>query len=71
MARNKVECEVENCDVEFQGRMIPGVVVICTQCDHAEEAGGRSDASVRRCLAQMRENCPEGENNFYVQEGDG
>lgn len=71
MARNKVECEVEDCDVEFKGRMIPGVLVTCTACEHSEEAGGRTDKSVNRCLAQMRENCPEGESNFYVREGEG
>ena len=65
----KIECTVEDCDVEFKGRMIPGVVVTCIECEHAEEAGGRTNRSVNRCLAQMCENCPQGEGNFYVPEG--
>ena len=65
---NKVECTVEDCTVEFKGRQIPGVLVTCGECEHAEECGGRSDASVKRALMQLRENCPEGRNHFYVQE---
>lgn len=62
----RIECEVRSKQVEFNGRMIDGVEVTCTDCGHVETAGGESSASVRRCLAQMRENCPEGEDNFYV-----
>ena len=64
----KVECEVEYVAVPFNGKEILGVLVTCPLCEHAEEAGGRSEASIKRCLAQMRQNCPEGENNFYVEE---
>ena len=64
----KVECEIEEIQVEFNGRMIPGVMATCLHCDHAAEAGGRSDASVRRCLLKLRETCPEGEENYNVEE---
>lgn len=64
----KVECSVEHIEMDFNGKEIPGVLVTCSLCDHSEEAGGRSHASIKRCLAQMRQNCPEGENNFYVEE---
>lgn len=62
----KIECDVTPTSVEFQGRDVLGVRVTCSACDHWEEAGGRSARSVRKCLAMLRENCPEGEKNFYV-----
>lgn len=62
----RVDCEVRHATVNFNGRNYDGVEVTCTECGHAEEAAGESDKSVRRCLAQMRDNCPEGESNFYV-----
>jgi hypothetical protein len=30
------------------------------------ESYGTSEASVRRCLVMLREECPRGERNFYV-----
>jgi hypothetical protein len=65
MAR-RVECEVRSAEIEFQGRTIAGVEVTCLRCEHCERAGGTTGASVRRCLALLRENCPAGEDNWYV-----
>ena len=64
----RVECEVEDCDVAHpeSGRMVPGVIVTCMECDHSEECMGQSGRSVRRALAQMSENCPEGLDAYYV-----
>lgn len=64
----RVACEVEECEVEFKGRMIPGLCVTCTRCEHSCEVGGTSDASVRRALATLKEECPQGESNYYVEE---
>jgi len=58
----RVECEVRSATVE--GR--PGVEVTCTDCDHTTQSMGESDRSIKRCLALMREECPDGEDNFYV-----
>lgn len=67
----KVECEVAEVMIENdQGREQEGVCVTCTRCEHATESFGTGDASVRRCLALLREECPEGESNFYVVEDD-
>ena len=35
--------------------------------DHSTESYGTGDKSVKRCLALMRDECPMGENNFYVE----
>lgn len=42
----------------------------CENCGHETESAGTSDRSVRRCLALMREGCPEKEENFYVEAED-
>ncbi len=55
---------------EIAGGSILGIVARCTKCDHVTESWGTTERSVRRCLALMREECPEGETNFYVDEND-
>jgi len=63
----RVECVIEH-DVLLEaddGRRVVGVTATCTCCDTVTQAFGTSSASVRRCLAQMREECPGGENSFY------
>ena len=67
----RVECEVEEGDVEDdRGNLRPGVVVTCGRCKHAVESLGQTDRSIRRCFALLREECPEGEENYYCEEGD-
>ena len=65
----RVECEVEYTELEnTSGREIQGVIVHCQRCSHSEQSFGQGDASVRRCLALLRENCPNGEENYYVNQ---
>jgi hypothetical protein len=42
----------------------------CLRCDHATESFGHGESSVRRCLALLRDECPNNEENFYVNEDD-
>ena len=68
---SKVEARVEEVDIESDDpphRLIAGVEVTCTRCDHSTSSYGTGDNSIRRCLALLREECPEGERNFYVTE---
>ena len=65
----KVTCKIDTAELENEdGYPVDGVVAVCTRCGHSTESFGTSDASVRRCLALMREECPNGERNFYVAE---
>ena len=65
----KVECEIQHVELENdEDHDVEGVIVTCSRCDHCEESFGTSDASVRRCLVLLRENCPRDEKNFYVDE---
>ena len=66
----KVECEVSATEVEIDDRTLDGVEVECGRCGHIEEAAGTTERSVKRCLAMLRENCPNGESNFYVADED-
>jgi hypothetical protein len=44
--------------------LFQGVTVTCEKCGLEMESFGTSEASVRRCLALLREECEE--NNFYT-----
>ncbi|HEX5135865.1 MAG TPA: hypothetical protein VFY93_02755 [Planctomycetota bacterium] len=40
----------------------------CGECGHTTMSFGTSEASVKRCLVLLREECPEGADNFYVED---
>ncbi len=65
---SRVGCDIEETELwsDDANRDIPGVCATCQQCGNTTESFGTSESSVRRCLALMREECPEGEENYYV-----
>lgn len=65
-----VTCELT--EVELQGDYgdVPSIVAVCSRCGNETESFGTGEASVRRCLVLMREECPRRERNFYVSEED-
>ena len=64
----RVEVEVTQIDMQGDHATVPGVCVSCTRCGHEVEVFGTGDASVKRGCAMLRDECPEGETNFYVAE---
>ena len=67
----RVPCEVVETYLEGDYvAEVEGVCATCSQCGASAEAFGTSDASIRRCLATLREECPRRERNFYVDEAD-
>jgi hypothetical protein len=64
----RVECEVDETLLDGDYTEIEGVTATCLRCGHQTEAFGTSDASVKRCLVTLREECPNDEQNFYVEE---
>lgn len=65
----KIECSIEEIALENDyGIEVPSVQATCSRCGHTTESYGTSDDSILRCLALMREECPKGKNNFYVEE---
>lgn len=51
-----------------RGYDIEGIVVTCDRCDHVVEVFGTGEPSIRRGCAMLREECPEDEENFYVDD---
>lgn len=67
----RVKCEIEETELENDdGRSIPGVTATCNRCGNETESYGTSEASILRCLAMMRDDCPLGQHNFYVEDED-
>jgi DNA polymerase-3 subunit epsilon len=66
---SQVDVEVDEIEVTANsGRIVDGVRVTCGRCSHAVEVCGRTEASVKRGCAMLRDECPNGERNFYVAE---
>jgi hypothetical protein len=64
----RVECEVGEVELtNDNGIEVAGVCATCSRCDHETESFGTGEASVRRCLVLLREECPKGEHNFYME----
>lgn len=65
---SKIDCEVDyTTDCNDDGREVDCVAVTCSNCGHVTSSWGHGDSSVKRCMALMNEECPESENNFYVE----
>jgi hypothetical protein len=65
----EVECEIVfGTAVNDDGRVVECIKAICSRCGHATMSWGDGLPSKKRCLAMMHEECPEAENNFYVEE---
>lgn len=67
----RVSVSVEEVDVEGDfGRQVPGLSVCCGRCQHTVEVFGTGQASFKRACATLRQECPQGENNFYTGDYD-
>jgi len=67
----KIECEIEEIEIENDHEIdVPGVRATCGECGHETESYGTGDASRKRCLVLLREECPEDGKNFYVEVGE-
>lgn len=65
---SKIKCEVEYSSQENDyGTYSECIVATCPKCGHETTSWGSSESSVKRCLVLLNEECPEGENNFYVE----
>ena len=64
----KIEVDIEESETDNDnGKSVPCVIATCSRCGHEVMSFGTGDASRRRCLAVMREECPNDECNFYVE----
>jgi hypothetical protein len=68
----RVETEIEETELESDsGRPVNGLLVTCMHCGHSVEVFGTSGASARRGAVMLKEECPEGGENYYVVNWDG
>jgi hypothetical protein len=51
-----------------RGGEVESICLTCERCDHKVEVFGRSERSEKRGLMMLREQCPNGEENFYMVE---
>jgi hypothetical protein len=62
-----VHVTVEEIELEGDdGPDVPGLSLTCDKCGHEVEVYGTDDVSARRGAVMLREECPNGEHNFYV-----
>ncbi len=63
-----VRCAISFVDLEGDYGSVEGVQAECSRCGHVTESFGTDSPSVRRCLLLMRQECPNGEQNYYDEE---
>lgn len=64
-------CDVEEVEIECgSGFDVEGVQATCARCGHQTQSYGTSDRSAKRCLVLLREECPNGEANYYQDAAD-
>jgi ribosomal protein S27AE len=62
----KVKADIEYAEVESDsGRPIDGLRVACSRCGHSVEVMGETISSARLGAIMLRDECPNGENNYY------
>jgi len=57
-------------EIEMEGdysNTVDGVEVTCNRCGHCVEVFGTSSKSILRGCIMLRDECPQGEKNFYFQ----
>jgi hypothetical protein len=64
----RVTCSVDQVYIAGEhGDDVESVSATCPRCHHQTESYGTSSSSISRCLVLLREECPNGERNFYVE----
>ncbi len=63
----KIPCKIEyGEDYNDYDTTTPTTTAVCGRCGHRITSWGNGDASIRRCLVLLKNECPNQENNFYV-----
>lgn len=60
---------IEEVELEGDHGVVPGLEVVCQRCGHTVKVFGTDEASAKRAAVMLREECPEGEDNFYAIDG--
>ena len=65
----RVACVIEATELRDGERMMDSIIATCHRCFHETRSFGQGGPSIRRCLALMKNECPNGEANFYYHQG--
>jgi len=61
-----IYCEIDEIELtNDNGISVESVQATCKRCGHTTESYGIYNESISRCLAIMREECPNSETNYY------
>jgi hypothetical protein len=66
-----IQVDIEEVVLEGDHGPVDGVRATCSECDHATEAFGTGPGSRKRCLALMREECEEDDDEEHWYEDSG
>lgn len=62
----RVEVDVEEEELDGDYGPVQGLRLTCDRCGHEVEVFGTEEASAKRGAVMLREECPNGEDNYYV-----
>lgn len=62
----RVMVDVEHITLEGDYTDIDSVRVTCVHCGHSVEVYGTDERSMKRGCIMLRDECPMGEENFYM-----
>ena len=65
----RVSVTIAQGELEGDYGYVEGLTLVCDRCGHSIEVFGTSDRSAARGAIMLREQCPNGENNFYDVDG--
>jgi len=61
----KVAVEINEEEVEGDYGNVDGLRLTCDRCGHYVEVCGTGDSSAKRGAKMLRDECPNGEGNYY------
>ena len=68
---SRIKCDITTTYlINDSGYDVDGISATCSKCGHTTESFGVSERSIARCLALMNEECPQNENNYYIENED-
>lgn len=61
----KISVSIDEDELEGDYGSVPGLRLTCSRCGHSVEVFGNEVPSAQRGAVMLREECPNGEKNFY------
>jgi hypothetical protein len=66
----RVDVDLQEIELDSDHGPVAGLCLVCERCGHEVEVFGTASSSARRGAVTLREECPRGEDNFYIVEWD-